>query len=258
MQGAREGGEGVGGRGRAGAGWGAGGGGAAVDAGVYESFWRKDRVGKRGGLVRGFLSGSRSAAVLQAAGRRVVLLEVNVGKAAGAVDLAWVSQYPHLGEVVLAPYTHLDILPHYQAVPAESLDEAARRGHPAGASAPPRKLLAHERSFVTVVEASAARWQGVVATGGGMSARAAWPVRASAALALPMTHLARRLVAGVRAARRSNAGLQRVPSDVLTRIPSADPALPEGGAATGGAGGGQGGRAGARRQRGRPAGVPAS
>lgn len=53
---------------------------------------------------------------------------MQLGKAAGAVDLAWVSQYPHLAELVLLPYTHLDINTHCAAVATASLDDTTRKG----------------------------------------------------------------------------------------------------------------------------------
>lgn len=53
---------------------------------------------------------------------------MQLGRAAGAVDLAWVSQYPHLAELVLLPYTLLDINTHCAAVATTSLDDTTRKG----------------------------------------------------------------------------------------------------------------------------------
>ena len=84
--------------------------------------WEPDSDGHRGGLVAGLVSCTREARVAAAACvGGAVLVEVVLTKASGAVDLAWVSQYPAEYEVVLAPNTYLDLLPHYASLSAAGL-----------------------------------------------------------------------------------------------------------------------------------------
>ena len=171
------------------------------------ALWEPDSNGHRGGLVAGLVSCTREARVAAAACvGGAVLVEVALTKASGAVDLAWVSQYPAEYEVVLPPNTYLDLHPHYA-----SLSAAGLLGPSIGASqsqagdARPSAATREEEAWIVAVEASATAWHGLEAS---LSQEAAWPVQlidaarqrldalgqglATHALALLRTVLARR------------------------------------------------------------------
>jgi hypothetical protein len=67
----------------------------ASSASSISQMWKKDRHGRRGGLVRGIVAASRDPSVVEqgeeACAGRLVLVELALTTTCAAVDLAWVS-----------------------------------------------------------------------------------------------------------------------------------------------------------------------